>query len=344
MISVTILAGDFKACGYYRLIGPLTKLHERGEIKLSARATRRPDGSLIPAMDSSAFVESDVVILQKAADADLAPFLRDHGRKVVMEVDDDVTTITKDNPVYTEELIRKPGFVGRLRANAGACRLMTVTTPHLAAVSRGMNDAVRVVPNGLDLAGWGAPDVAPDDGVRPLRIGYLASPNHVEDARLLHRPFREIALRFPRVQFVLAGAFYRDLKKHIGDRLEIHQGVGIEEYPAFARSLALDIGVAPLVDSRFARSKSPLKWLEYSALGVPMVASPVEPYAQVVTHGVTGMLARSAADWVAHLASLVSDADQRRTIAAAALADVTSRFTMDHSADAWLAVLKEVAA
>lgn len=340
MIKVAALASDTGGCAWYRIHQPLRRLEARGEIALSANVVQK-GGRMMPAITASNFEEADVVIVQKAGGEDLLPVIQKYARKVVYEADDDLESITRENPCYAEEIEQKPGLIQRMRRNAGAARMITTTTPHLADVMRRWNRVVRVVPNGVDPLAFTPPARSPGAGVR---IGYLASRNHVEDVRLLYRPLREICDAYPEVTVVLGGAFYADLKRHLGDRMEYHAGVGVTEYSAFARSLRLDIGLAPLVDSRFARSKSPLKWMEYSALGCPTVASDVEPYSRVIESGVTGLLARSADAWLEQLSGLIERADARREMARLALADVHTRFTVDHSADAWLSVLREVAA
>jgi len=44
---------------------------------------------------------------------------------------------------------------------------------------------------------------------------------------------------------------------------------------------AFDIGLAPLRDNHFNRGKSNLRWLEYSALKIPTIASDVEPFKEM---------------------------------------------------------------
>jgi glycosyltransferase involved in cell wall biosynthesis len=65
------------------------------------------------------------------------------------------------------------------------------------------------------------------------------------------------------------------------------------DVPTYLRTIDFDfdIGLSPLRDTQFARSKSPLKALEYGALGIPVVAANVEPYASFVRHGETGSCA-----------------------------------------------------
>ncbi|MEI2421731.1 hypothetical protein V6O07_15755, partial [Arthrospira platensis SPKY2] len=68
----------------------------------------------------------------------------------------------------------------------------------------------------------------------------------------------------------------------------VWEPVAIGEYAAYASYFGqqeCDIFIAPLEDNLFNRCKSGLKFLEYSALGVPGVYSHLEPYQDLVQHG-----------------------------------------------------------
>jgi glycosyltransferase involved in cell wall biosynthesis len=67
------------------------------------------------------------------------------------------------------------------------------------------------------------------------------------------------------------------------------------------------IGLCPLEDNVFNQSKSNLKYLEFAANGLPVVASAVEPYAKSIIHGETGLLVAAGESWVDAINSVTDD-------------------------------------
>jgi glycosyltransferase involved in cell wall biosynthesis len=76
----------------------------------------------------------------------------------------------------------------------------------------------------------------------------------------------------------------------------------------------IDIGLMPLPDTDWERGKCGLKALQYMALGIPVVASPVGVNADIVVEGESGFLARTGDDWARALERLLTDSDLRRRL------------------------------
>ncbi|KAF0114637.1 MAG: family 2 glycosyl transferase [Rhodobacteraceae bacterium] len=73
----------------------------------------------------------------------------------------------------------------------------------------------------------------------------------------------------------------------------------------------MDIGIMPLTDTPWARGKCGYKLIQYMACGIPVIASPVGVNAEIVEHGVNGLLASSDAEWAEALQTLLRDANLR---------------------------------
>ena len=70
---------------------------------------------------------------------------------------------------------------------------------------------------------------------------------------------------------------------------------------------SIDIGIMPLYDNTYNRGKCGFKLLQYMALGIPSVSSPVGVNSQIINHGENGFLASSTTDWVKSIQVLIEN-------------------------------------
>ncbi len=111
----------------------------------------------------------------------------------------------------------------------------------------------------------------------------------------------------------------------------------------FAEIARADINLAPIVDNPHRRAKSAVKFLEAALVGVPTVASDLEPYHDIV-HGRTGFLAADDAGWYAGIMALTADPARRCAIGAAARDQVLARDTTTVRAPGFAALLSRLIA
>lgn len=202
---------------------------------------------------------------------------------------------------------------------------------------------VFVVPNSLDFDLWDHLD--PDKDFPPkeegqIRIGFTGSSNHRMDLELIREPLIAILEEFPHVQFVFTPQSDLDSKstfigwtgsdgKGIKNMVCVNKFVPINRYPNFVAGWGMDIGIAPLRDNSFNRAKSNLRWLEYSGLRIPTIASKVEPFKKSIRNGIDGIVCNSNQEWYEDLRSLIVDAGRRTAIGQAAYERVKQDFNAD---------------
>lgn len=208
------------------------------------------------------------------------------GIRVVAEVDDDFFTESGRSRLARAEY--DPDRLASIDALVRGADTVVVSTPELADVVRPVARAVTIVPNALDPALWTA-GAAEDDDERPRdehRVLYMGTLTHAADLELLHDVFVDLAAEDGTPIRLEVIGVTEDGESDWFRRVEVPDG----HYPAFSRWLVAhrerwSAGVAPLRDEPFNRAKSDLKFLEYTALGLPAVVSDRPSYAVARTHG-----------------------------------------------------------
>ena len=102
------------------------------------------------------------------------------------------------------------------------------------------------------------------------------------------------------------------------------------------------IGLAPLCANIFNRSKSNLKFLEYTVYGAVTVASAVGPYKDTIEDGVTGILVHDNRDWYDKVKMLLGDPLMHARILKNAQALVQEHYNIEINYKLWDAAITEV--
>jgi glycosyltransferase involved in cell wall biosynthesis len=90
-----------------------------------------------------------------------------------------------------------------------------------------------------------------------------------------------------------------------------------------------DVGLMPLPDTPFERGKCGYKLVQYMACGIPVIASPVGVNVNLVTEGVNGFLANTAADWESAMRKLAGDSALRMSMGEAGRKRVACSYSLD---------------
>ena len=97
---------------------------------------------------------------------------------------------------------------------------------------------------------------------------------------------------------------------------------------------ACDIGLAPMPQRNpFYRAKAFSKPLAYMSVGLPVVASAIPSYCELIEHGKNGWLAHTPAEWTSCLLPLVEDSEKRLTAGNLARKRVEQFHSVDIVAD-----------
>jgi glycosyltransferase involved in cell wall biosynthesis len=91
----------------------------------------------------------------------------------------------------------------------------------------------------------------------------------------------------------------------------------------------IDIGLMPLVDDTWARGKCGFKLIQYMAIGMASVASPVGVNNEIIEHGTNGYLAGSEKEWIDCLSDLLGNKPRIKEFGLAGRLAAVERFSTD---------------
>lgn len=244
--------------------------------------------------------------------------------RLVFETDDDVWAIDPTN--FAAKLAHTPDVVEATELAVSYAHLVTVSTVPLAERVSRFNSNVVVLPNRIQAALL--------DVERPRRdrvtVGWAGGDSHLRDIALVANQLRRFFEQNPDVDHHQIGTDYRTALRLPGRHTPWTRDVW-----QYYRSVDFDIGLAPLIDSVFNRSKSNIKALEYAALGIPVIASDVEPYRDFVIDGETGFLVRNEWMWKRRLFELVHDEAMRTEMGTRAKQEA-AKWTIEEGYQTWL--------
>lgn len=332
-----LCAQDGLGCGWIRLVQPLREMARHGH---EVTFTLSREKETIEALrDTSAY---DIIVGQRFAGFDGMSMWRKArrpGNRLVYENDDDLFTIDMANWAAYQEFSR-PLVQEAIKGYAELSDLVTVTCDNLAEVHRAEGARkVAVLKNYV-------PEYVlelPRAGRRRPRLGWVGGGSHGIDMHECVGAVRRFLNKNPDWDLYLGGNDYRPtFNPRNWDQMTYGDWRQINEHEReYYESIDFDIGLAPVKDTPFAKSKSAIKALEYAARGIPVVASDVLPYQEFVQHGHTGFLVRTEHEWMKYIRLLATDSDLREQMSENARSEA-SRWTVEDNWQRWERAYEEL--
>lgn len=192
---------------------------------------------------------------------------------------------------------------------------------YLAAYARQFNNNVEIVPTTIDTEEYKR---IPQPATNTVCIGWSGSKTTIQHFNFAIEALKQIKERYgERVSLrVIGDENYRNEELGI-------QGLAWKKDTEIADLSAIDIGIMPLPDDEWAKGKCGLKGLQYMALEIPTIMSPVGVNSDIITDGENGMLASTTAEWVEKLSQLIEDAELRDRMGKAGRKTVVDHYSVE---------------
>lgn len=300
-VSLVIRDGNFspRSSSFIRLISPLTDESVRKDINLS----------LLSAQKLPKELDADFVIVQRTAFDKLhqaTKLVEKAGTaKLIVDNDDAFHEISEEHPEYTQQIKRVEAMEYLLEK---ADRIW-VSTEKL--IDKKYADKTQVVINTLDSRLWGNRPAKTTKG--PLKMVYMGTATHDADLEMILPALDKVQETNPFQLFTIG------VSQNVPERAWITQlntpRFG-SLYPTFVdwfqEQGPFDIGLSPLVDSAFNRSKSDIKCLDYFAAGIMPVVSDILPYQSKEIEPFIIKVKNDEKQWVRTLAEIAKDPEKFR--------------------------------
>jgi glycosyltransferase involved in cell wall biosynthesis len=276
--------------------------------------------------------EFDIVFLERElfsdASVDLEAAFRTRARSLVWDVDDGLFVL---HPAKFDHL-------------AKMCDLAIVGNAFLQDRVEALECAAVRIPTVVDLSRFtqksgeqGSTDNRPN---KPVALGWTGTAANIEYLGLISGPLRRLAEEHA-FELVVIAERMKPLRK-----LDLH-GVPVRfvqwsEEREIEDLRQFDIGLMPMPDSEWTRYKCGLKIIQYMALRVPAVASPVGVNRDLITHGTNGFLADSIEQWFRTLERLIQEPELRGQVGNSGYQTVRESYSVDANLDKFVDALKSV--
>ena len=289
----------------------------------------------------------DVVIIQRDVLEDsfskrLIKYCKLFNIKIIYEIDDDLINISKSHPEY-DFYTKKANTIKFILKSSDE---VVVSTEALKNKLLTFNKNITVIKNTL-IDFWNRGTIEKIENSDIIKIGYMGTITHVNDLNLIKHVVMDVK------KYCLNKGINIEFEM-IGGTREKWEGVhqieipnDKKEYPYFVDWLKQvvnwDIAIAPLEDNFLNNSKSLIKYLEYSALGVPGIFSPIGPYKEHIINNKNGVLVKdnSAKSWKEILIKLIENDSLRKNIANNSKRDIKDNFSMGSAVNSWKYLLNK---
>lgn len=223
-------------------------------------------------------------------------------KKIIYDFDDAIWLTDKDKESAWARFFRWRSKVASL------CKWswkVSCGNEYLAQFSRQFNNSVVINPTTIDAKNIHVP-TGKTYGNEHVTIGWTGSHSTLKYLETIVPVMQALEGKYQQVQFLV-----------IADRdpalpLQRYQFVKWRKESEISDLAAMDIGIMPMRDDAWTRGKCGFKALQYMALQIPAVISPVGVNKEILKSGVEGFLCESPDEWFRALEDLTLNPERRK--------------------------------
>jgi glycosyltransferase involved in cell wall biosynthesis len=269
-------------------------------------------------------------LVRKAKDYDLVYILREaallgppvfekliHQQRVPIVFDfDDAIFVSYRSP--SNGYLSYLKFASKTKAICRMASHVMVGNPYLAEYARQVNDRVTVIPTTIDTEKYRPSATKESSG--PSVIGWTGSYSTVQHLDTLRGALKKLAEK-ETFRLRVIGTPKYELSPIDVDAVAWRAETELQDLAG------IDIGVMPLPDDKWSKGKCGLKALQFMALGIPTICSPVGVNTDIIQDDQNGFIASTEDEWVDKLSRLLRSRELRQRLGQAGRATVEQKYS-----------------
>jgi len=280
--------------------------------------------------------EYDIIFIQREAFMTGTTFferkLKETGKKIIFDFDDAVwlPNVSMGNKKF--EWLKNPSKISKLISLSD---LVIAGNHYLKSYAGKYNKNVLIIPTTIDTEYHRKKNLAKTDS--RICIGWTGS----------HTTIRHFEFAVPALKKLKEKFGHKIYFKVIGDENYENKEIGIKGIQwklenEISDLSEIDIGIMPLPDTDWTRGKCGLKALQYMALQIPCVMSPVGVNSEIVSDGINGFFAKDLTEWIAKISLLIENPELRIKIGAEARKSVEDNYSVKSQKEKYLTCMKSL--
>ncbi len=181
--------------------------------------------------------------------------------------------------------------------------------------------------------------------LRTNQFNFLVSgtPSHQRDWAIIEEPIEEILKIYgEKIKFMYFGDTPKKFIDHPSVNI-INYQPNYKLYAEQLKELNVHAALIPLIDTNYNQCKSNIKWLEYSAAGIPGAYSDITPYNSCISHEKNGLLVKNdSTSWFNAMNQLIVDTEKTANLIKNAQREVRAQYSIESSLTEYTATVNSL--
>lgn len=208
---------------------------------------------------------------------------------------------------------------------------VTVGNDYLAKYARQFNSNVKVIPTTIDLINHH--NISTNQDSEPLIIGWTGTHTTLRYLDFIVPLIAKLEKEYT-FEFRIISNEKPTYKLNSLRFIKWKKETEIQDLSRF------HIGIMPLVDDIWSQGKCGFKALQYMALEIPTIASPVGVNKTILSHNQNGFLCETPEEWESALKHLIADKVLRKSIGSKGQATIRSNYSVQANLPKYLDLFK----